>query len=431
LYFRKQFKNRFLQETQQDTTTIVEHFFRHEYGKVVSHLTSKYGVSRIEQIEDAVQEALIKAMNTWPYTEIPRNPAGWIMQVSRNHLIDLLRRSQKMQDQGDDFVFENSGEASDQEELLLDSEIKDDQLRMIFACCHPALPVEIQIMLVLKLICGLGKWEIAAALLKNEDTVAKALTRAKAKLKEEVEEFEVPIGKELTDKLEVVYKIMYLLFNEGYSSTQGDLVKKDLCFEAIRLSVLLTENKHSNTPKLNALIALCCFQASRLDARVNESGELLTLEEQDRNLWDRDLIALGTYHLSQAADGSNVSDYHLQASIAWFHCSAKDYDSTDWQNILGLYNVNLQYNNSPIIALNRAVPLAKVEGPESALKTVLELENEKVLKNYYLFYAIKAELLKDTGNTKAAIACIQQAAELTLNATEKQYLQRKLQKWQS
>ncbi len=404
------------------TRSTLDHLFRHEYGKMVAHLTRVYGTKNIEYIEDAVQEALVKAMQTWPFAEVPANPSGWIFRVAKNKLIDTLRREAKTEAIGEE-LHNNSF----MQNVVLDSELKDDQLRMIFACCHPAISEENRIILTLKLVGGFGKEEIAAALLKKEDAVAKAYTRAKATLKAKVSRLEVPTGKALEERLHLALKIIYLLFNEGYNATSGDrLVKDDVCVEAIRLGELLSEHKLCNQPVVHALLALMYFQGSRLEARANAQGELLTLEAQDRSLWNNSMIQTGIYHLSLAADDVTVSEYHIQAGMAYYHCIAPTFAATDWQGLLALYDTQMRLFPSPVAALNRSVVLARVKGTAFALKELDQLEQHKAMKNYHLFHAIKGELHQQSGHHKKARAYFAKALELTNNTIEQQHLAKKL-----
>lgn len=409
---------------------IVEHFFRHEHGKVISYLTKKFGTSYIEQIEDAVQEALYKAMNTWAFNTIPDNPSGWILRVANNYLIDTLRRDKKIQPKDEETLYMNMGSSGDNPaDVVLEDELEDDQLKMMFACCHPTLSPDSQIMLTLKLLAGFSNKEVAKSLLKKEEAVAKALTRAKLKMKEEVGSIDVPPNNELKGRLDSVLKVIYLLFNEGYSATSGEnIIKKDICFEAIRLCKMLAENKHFNEPTVNALMSLMCFHASRFDARTDDNGDIITLENQDRSTWNQQLIQLGFYYLTKASDDNDVvSDYHIQAGIAYNHCIAPTYVQTNWQNILNLYNLQVSTNSSPVIALNRVVALSKVKGAKIALEELKMIEGHKYLQNYHLLYAIKAELLAEVGDNINSIESFNTAKSLTSNVKEILHINKRIQ----
>ncbi|WP_425390575.1 RNA polymerase sigma factor [Ekhidna sp.] len=403
------------------TSQLVDHFFRTEYGKAVSHLTSKFGASNLELAEDSVQEALIKAMQTWPYSQIPDNPTGWIFKVARNKMIDHLRRDQKINHQE---VPERVEEMN--EELSLES-INDDMVRMMFACCHPTLSQEYQIILTLKILGGLSVREISSSLLKKEETVAKAYTRAKKKFKQEEIKLILPPAHEIEKRLEIVLKIVYLLFNEGYKSAEGEnLIRKDLCEDAIRLNTVLLESEICNTPSANALMALMFFHSSRFDARVDQKGNVVSLEDQDRSKWSQELIQRGLRFLEAASEDGAMNEYLIQAAISATHCSAANFEQTDWKNILSLYDLQLQLTPTPIVELNRVVALEKVHGPLLGLKEVERLEATQFFEEYYLFYAIKSEILHKMGGIEEAKLALEKSIELCKNKREKNYLYLKM-----
>ncbi len=400
---------------------LVDHFFRTEYGKAVSHLTSKFGASNLELAEDSVQEALIKAMQTWPYAEIPDNPTGWILRVARNKMIDQLRRNQKTSYEE---VPEGMEETNDDVPL---GSINDDVVRMMFACCHPSLSQEYQIILTLKILGGLSVREISSSLLKKEETVAKAYTRAKKKFKKEEIQLILPPANEIEKRLEIVLKIIYLLFNEGYKSAEGEnLIRQDLCEEAIRLNKVLLESEICSTPSANALISLMYFHSSRFVARIDPEGNAIDLENQDRTKWDQELIQLGLNHLEQASTPDAINDYLIQAAISATHCRAATFEETDWNNILQLYDLQLRINPNPIIELNRTIALEKVHGPLLGIKEIERLEATQFFDEYYLFYAIKSEMLRKVGNFDEAKSALEKAIGLTKNEKEKDYFKLKL-----
>lgn len=404
---------------------LVEHIFRHEYGKMISLLTYRFGPSHLERIEDAVQEALIKAMQVWGYSEPPQNPTAWLLYVAKNQLIDRLRKDNKMIHEDVDFKFEKV--LSVQEEVQLNDTINDSQLKMIFACCHPTLSQEYQIILSLKLIGGFGNAEIAKAMLKKEETIAKSFTRAKKRLKDNVKTLDIPIEIGLKSRMTIVLKVIYLLFSEGYAKSSGEvLIKKDICTEAIRLAQLLAGNKYCDQPAVHALIALMYFHTSRFDARIDSIGEMVDLEHQDRKLYDKELIEIGVQHLGRAAVKTGLSDYHLQAAVSYFHCSAMNFEDTDWKAILSLYDLQLDWQYSPIIQLNRIVPFHKVHGAKKALTELNDFAKSPYFLGNGLFYAIKAELLADLKNSKASKEALKQAIALTKNELERKHLNKKL-----
>jgi len=412
---------------QQQASKTVDHFFRHEYGRIVSFLTKRVGADYFDEVEDAVQDALIKAMQVWPFKGTPDNPSGWVLMVAKNKLYDKLRRESNFNNKSQILADEKKKQAEELSEITLDSELSDDFLKMMFACCHPTLSAESQIILVLKILAGFGKKEIAKALLKSEDAVAKAYTRAKSKFKQFNDQLEVPVGKELEKRLDIITKIIYLIYNEGYNSTSEDqLIRKDLCFEAMRLNKLLLDNQMLRHPNLYALMALMCFQSSRFESRIGEDGRLLTLDEQDRSTWNKELIKEGSRQLALASSGNAISEYHIQASIAACHSFAPSFAETDWKKILVLYDALLKIKRDVITQLNRVVALAKVKGAEEAILELKALPEEK-LKNNYLFYAIEASLYNQTGQKKLAIDCYNKALTLTFNKTEQKYLKNKLE----
>lgn len=403
------------------TPQLVDHFFRTEYGKVVSHLTSKFGASNLELAEDSVQEALIKAMQTWPYSQIPDNPTGWILRVARNKMIDHLRRDKKINNQE---VPERAEEMK--EDLSLES-INDDMVRMMFACCHPSLSQEYQIILTLKILGGLSIREISSSLLKKEETVAKAYTRAKKKFKKDEIKLLLPPAHEIEKRLEMVLKIIYLLFNEGYKSAEGEtLIRKELCEDAIRLNKVLVNSEICNTPSANALMALMHFHASRFEARTDSEGNVISLEDQDRLKWDSKLIDTGLDYLNAASAEEEINEYLIQAAISATHCRAATFEDTDWNNILSLYDLQLQLTPNPIVELNRVVALEKVHGPLLGLKEIERLETTQFFDEYYLFYAIKSEILQRIGNNEEAFEALEKAISLTKNEKEKTFLIKKL-----
>lgn len=414
----------FLMESEE----FVSHIFREEYGKITAILLSKFGAHQLENIEDSLQDALLKAMTIWPYNERPENPTAWLYRAAHNRLLDIIKKDNRKSSQDN---FEQNLEVSHQ--IDLDStvdldQIEDSQLKMIFACCHPSLSQEQQIILSLKLIGGFGNKEIAKALLKNEEAIAKSFTRAKKKFKETVKSLEIPIELGLKSRLNVVLRVIYLLFTEGYKATSGELlIKKDICLESIRLALLLLKNKYCSDPNVNALIALMCFHAARFDARLNEANELVDLEHQDRDLYDRELIEVGHQHLLVATSKVQYpSDYHYQAAIAYHHSNAVSYSETDWKEILVYYNLHLQSAFSPVIALNRIVAVSKVDGFEAAAKELQNLEVQSFFKTSALHLAIKAELSYEEGNVGEMHTLLEKAIKMSDNQLEQEYWRAKL-----
>ncbi|RYD21410.1 MAG: sigma-70 family RNA polymerase sigma factor [Verrucomicrobiaceae bacterium] len=412
---------------------MTEHLFRHEAGKLVSALTGIFGTARLQLAEDVVQEAMVRALQTWPYHGIPANPAAWLMQTARNRALDVIRREKFFHDKQPEIIasLENwSNEATAAPRH--DDEIKDDRLRLIFACCHPLVPQDDQTALALKTLCGFSPGEIARAYLTTEAAIAKRLTRARQKIQDLGIPFEIPSGEELAPRLDGVLQVLYLLFNEGYKATSGDnLVREDLCAEAIRLGSLLVSHPSADQPRTHALLALMLLNAARLPGRVDSRGNILRLTEQDRSTWHRPMIAQGLKHLASSASGDELSEYHLQAIIAASHATAADDASTDWNGILARYDQWLEINDSPVIALNRAVAIAKVHGPTAAIEAVAAIENRKSLENYYLAHAVLGELHARLGHFQAAVVHLQKALDLTDLKSEQSFLLKQLQGYEA
>ena len=404
---------------------LLEHVFRHEYGKIVSFLVHKFGPSHLESIEDAVQESLIKAMQVWAYDAPPNNPTSWLLRVANNSLLDSLRRNRKMVKTHDVSFLDLRQTA--QEEVNLNHTINDSQLKMVFACCHPSLSQEYQIILSLKLIGGFGNKEIAKALLKKEETIAKSFTRAKKRMKENVRTLDSPLEIGLKSRLTIVLRIIYLLFTEGYAASSGEvLIKKDICIEAIRLALLLTMNKSCDRPEVHALIALMCLHASRFEARTDQNGEMVDLENQDRSVYDKELVKVGIQHLEKASVDAQPSNYHLQAAVSYYHSTAKSFLDTDWKSILQLYDLQLQRQYSPIVQLNSIVPFYKVYGAIKAIGKLKAFEQSPYFIDNALYYAIKAELELKIGNIKASKVALKKAIDRSQNEMEKNHFIKKL-----
>jgi RNA polymerase sigma-70 factor (ECF subfamily) len=409
---------------------LVEHLFRHESGKMVATLTRIFGIEHLNLAEDVVQEALSRALQTWPYRGVPENPSAWIMRASRNLALDVIRREKIFRTKEAEItrLIERDGSAPEAA-IFSEHDIADDRLRMMFVCCHPVIAPEAQVALALKTLCGFSVTEISRAFLTTEAAIAKRLTRAKQKIQEARIPFEIPTGDELTQRLDSVLQSLYLLFNEGYKASSGDqLVRKELCEEAIRLTDSLAQHQAGNRPKTHALLALMLLNTARIPAREDQEGNLLRLEEQDRALWDQPMITRGMFHLRESAAGAEMSEYHLQAGIAACHATAVDYESTDWTKILSLYDRLIEFDHSPVVALNRAVAVASVHGPAAGLQTVRSIRDRKKLDAYYLFYAVIGELEMRLNNHQAAAREFRKAFELAETKSERAFLLKKLQR---
>jgi RNA polymerase sigma-70 factor (ECF subfamily) len=417
-----------------EVSQLAEHLFRHESGKLVAILTGIFGVDHLQLAEDVVQEALARALQTWPYYGVPKNPAAWLTQTAKNLALDVVRREKNFRDKEEriiSFIESWSGDA-DNEPAQFETEIKDGRLRLMFACCHPVLPVEMQIALALKTLCGFSPNEIAKAFLTSEAAIAKRLVRARQKIRDAGVRFEIPAGEELNARLDGVLHTLYLLFNEGYKASSGDsLLREDLCSEAIRLATALVEHPTGDQPRAHALLALMLLNAARSPARLDANGNILRLKEQDRSTWDKITMARGLYHLSQSAVGDEVSEYHLQAGISACHCAAPSYEETDWPRILGLYDSLIELDDSPIVALNRAVAVAHVHGPAAGIKAVQASQKRQSLSGYYLLYAALAEFEMQLRDFPNAADHWREAIKNTDLASEKSFLTERLRECES
>jgi RNA polymerase sigma factor (sigma-70 family) len=409
---------------------LVEHLFRHESAKMVATLTRIFGLEHLNLAEDVVQEALGRALQTWPYRGVPENPSAWIMRASRNLALDVIRREKVFRGKEAEIARLIEARESSMPAVanFSENEIADDRLRMMFVSCHPVIPPDAQVALALKTLCGFSVPEISRAFLTTEAAIAKRLTRAKQKIQEARVPFEIPIGDELARRLESVLQSLYLLFNEGYKASSGDkLVREELCHEAIRLTELLAQHRAGNQPKTHALLALMLLNAARTPAREDARGNLLRLEEQDRTRWDQTMIAHGMSRLRESAAGGEISEYHLQAGIAACHAIAVDYEATDWKRILSLYDRLVEFDDSPVVALNRAVAVANLHGPHAGLKAVHDIRDCGKLASYYLYYSVLGELEIRLNNHEAAAEQFRKAFELAETKSERAFLLKRLQ----
>jgi len=395
---------------------------------MVATLTRIFGIEHLALAEDVVQEALARALRTWPYYGVPQNPAAWIMRTSRNLALDVVRRDKVFRDKQADMVrVMDQPEPAPDAAVFTEREIADDRLGLMFVCCHPLIPVEAQAALALKTLCGFSVPEISRAFLTTDAAIAKRLTRAKQKIREARIPFEIPAGKELARRLDGVLQTLYLLFNEGYKASSGEkLVREDMCQEAIRLTSLLAEHPASDQPKTHALLALMLLNAARLPARSDGEGNLLRLQEQDRTRWAQPVIARGMFHLARSAAGEALSRYHLEAGIAACHCAARDYESTDWQRILALYERLMEFDDSPVVALNRAVAVGNVHGPAAGIAAVEAIPHRAQLEAYYLLHAVLGEFEARRANFSAAAAYFRRSRELTDLKSEKTFLSKRI-----
>lgn len=406
---------------------VVDHLFRHESGKMIAVLSRLLGLQNIEVAQDIVQDTLLQAMSTWSYKSIPDNPSAWLYRVAKNKAIDHLRREKRFHEISPEYSYLLQSEytlASTVNNLFLENEIQDSQLRMIFACCHPAITEESQIALTLKTLCGLSVSEIARAFLTTDDTIAKRIYRAKDKIRTEKIDLEVPQRNNLSLRTDAVLKSLYLLFSEGYNSSHPDkLIREDLCEEAIRLCLMVTQHPLTSFPRSKALLALMCFQASRLDARLDDRNNIILLKHQDRSKWNRSLISKGFELMEESTEPFEVSVYHFEAAIASQHASAQSFEQTDWKSIYHLYEMLYQLQPNPIVAMNKAIASAYAISKQNALE---ELQNIKGLEHHHLYYASIGEIHFEMENTLEAKKFFRKALELTTSVAMQQLLHNKI-----
>ncbi len=409
---------------------LVEHFFRHEAGRLHGALLRLVGPSNIQLAEDVAQEALLRALRHWSMGGIPSNPAAWITRVAMNLARDAMRR-QRLAASKQDAVAVHHELTKPAPAFVWESarNIRDDTLRLMFVCCHPDVAPDAQVILALKIICGFSVAEIAQAFLSSDAAIEKQLTRAKQRIRETNIAFEIPEGESIAPRLDGILGTLYLLFNEGYKASSGELlVREELCREAIRLALVLVSHPLCDTPRAHALLALMLLNSARFPARLGDDGALLRLEDQDRSLWRQPLIERGLTHLGKAARGDTLSAYHLQAGIAALHCAAPDSASTDWPAIVRHYDALLALAPSPIVALNRAVAIAHASGPQAGLDAIEAIPDKRHLESRHLLHAVKGELHWRTGDTRAAAAAFRQALRFASLPPERDHLSRLLQR---
>ena len=394
---------------------------------MISYLTRIFGLGRLDLAEDVVQDTLCRALETWPLHGIPDNPSAWLMRVARNRAIDMVRRNDQLRYFTPELVQFLRSRDDPSEAAAFEKEIQDDQLRMMFSCCHPELSTDAQLTLILKTLCGFSVSEIAHALLANEDSIEKRLGRARKLFRLSGTFVEMTDPSEIPKRLEAVYQAIYLLFNEGYHGSQSEqTVREDLCFEAIRLALLLSEHPKGETPQTHALIALFCFHAARLSGRMDDDGGLIHLEMQDRSKWDQDLIGRGFHYLDKASKGNELSAFHLEAAIAALHCAASIYEQTEWAKILELYNMLYSLKPTPIVALNRAVAFGKVFGPDQGLAELNKIDASTKLKDYPFYPAAHGEFHFLAGRYAEAEKHFEKAIKLARTGSEMNFFERKL-----
>jgi len=401
---------------------LINQLFRKEFSKMVAVISKTFGLEHIEIAEDIVSGTFLQAMENWKERGIPANPTAWLYTVAKNNTLQEFRRSNILTTKIIPELKSTQALSSEEEEIDFSSgNINDSQLQMMFAVCDEAIASEAQMALALRVLCGFGIDEIAKAFLTNKETINKRLLRAKERLRVEQIKLVMPSASDIDQRLGNVLHIIYLLFNEGYYSTSHDqILRKEFCQEALRLGLMLSQFQPTNQPRTNALLALICFHASRFDARLHDESGFILYEDQDETLWDRELIRQGVDFLNKAATGDQLSSYHLEAGIAYWHCQKED-TSEKWSNILYHYDLLMQVNNSPGVALNRAYAVYKVRGRSAAL---MEAEKLQLTADHF-YYTLLGELYTNLDNRQARTNYLK-AISLASTETEKRTLQNKI-----
>lgn len=394
-------------------------------------LTRLFGLQQVETAEDLVQETLLAAHETWKIHGLPEQPRAWLYRTAKNKTIDFLRRERNFQTKIAPQLsrnFDLAAAAPDRwlDNFFLDGEIEDAQLRMMFACCHPSISVENQLVLILRTLCGLSVREMSAAFLLPEDSIGKRLFRAKEKIRAERLRLEVPSGADLSARLDAVLQAIYLLFNEGYkSASEASVIRRDLCLEALRLGELLARHPATDLPKTHALVSLMCFQSSRFDARLDSAGDIILLENQDRSRWHQPLIALGYQHLRRSHAGDEICEYHLEAAIASYHASAPSFEQTNWKSIFYCYDWLLRLAPSPFVALNRGIALGFADGARAGIEALLKIAD---LEQNHLFQTALGDFYLKNGDSAAARDCFEKALSVAVLPAERRVIFGKIEK---
>lgn len=411
--------------TTDHTGKLVDHLFRHQAGKMVAILTHFLGLNNLQLAEDVVQDAFMKALQAWKINGPPDTPEAWLLQTAKYQAIDLLRRKELH----NRFTKQQVAEPEEAAEQFFHSqEITDSQLRLIFACCHPSLKQEDQVALTLKIVSAFSMPEIARALVANEAVVQKRISRAKTFLRDHHITLDIPAGHDLQLRLDTVYTVLYLLFNEGYNSLKSDeLIRHELCAEAMRCCKLLTEHEQIKHPVANALLALMCLHAARFGSRMDINQNIILLREQDRGLWDKELIQVGLSYLNASSGAVQITSYHIEAAIAAEHCLACSFENTNWKRLLLFYDLLIKAKPGPVAELNRAIVLAEMGETETAISAILSIQQiDELIRTNHQYSAVLGDLYRRLSNTLKAREFLAKAWQLTPSAAEKKLLQSRL-----
>lgn len=411
-----------------ETSALVDHLFRHHGARLTAGIVSVFGLQNVQLAEDVVQESMIEALRTWPYRGVPDKPVAWLTQVAKNRALDIIRHNSQLTQKAESIkhLYYEEYAHFDEGELCFSHEIQDEQLKLIFSCCNSAIPESARLAILLKLVGGFSTHEIAATLFEKSATIGQRITRAKQGFLQQGFRFELPVGQELEVHLNQVLEVIYLIFNKGYMAWYGDkILLNDVCHEAIRLCYSLTQHAQLAQPKVHALMALMLFQAARFPARNSDDFPVL-LSEQDRSLWNQEMIARGFAHLKHAAQGSELTDYHLEAEIASYHIMAGSFATTNWEKVLECYDALLARSFSPVSAINRGVALLVAKGPLEAKQACDALHGDERLKEYIPWLLLQAELHEQLHEPERAADCLKSALQLSHNEQLSQFLRYKI-----
>lgn len=401
---------------------IVEHLFREQSGKMSAILTRRFGFGSAERIDDIIQDTFIAALKTWSVKGVPENPEAWLYQVAKNKTLNQIKKNSRLNYSEEGTPNITTSEHMDQ--LFLDHEIKDSQLRMLYACCNPLLSEKVQVILTLKSLCGFSVQEIAHALLMKKEAVKKTVTRARSSLASI--NVEIPFVEQAKERTEAVQLVLYLMFNEGYKASSGDtLIKEQLCFDAVRLAKLVAEIPEFDDYTTFALLALMYFNMSRFEARLDENGDMIQFQLQDRSAWNKQMIAKAFEFLEKSRQSTTLNRYHIEAGIAAVHASAASFEETSWKTIVNYYKILFQFDQSPITQLNYAIALSLHEGPKQGLE---ELDKIKAMsmKNYFLFHASRADMYLRLEDFDRAKSYYQVALDLAESSLDQAFIRKKI-----